>query len=227
MNTQSIIYSYNESKVRLDPQLLKTRRMRELRQQLRGMVRLRVVWLSGDDHCRRVLPEVQWRGRAARRVRHICDLVHRKTAGRHRMGHVGDRIDRRTSLSLSILIMSCSRFFDRVVADVCASWRACARVFPDARALQRFRILLQSGQCSVRRHRAADQRRDRIKLLLLWDRNGFCFWLFMNQLERDRFVWPRKEAVLKLHTEQLHWLLDGIDIEAMRVHPTRYYQRVT
>ncbi|PTB16715.1 IS66 family insertion sequence hypothetical protein [Trinickia symbiotica] len=46
------------------------------------------------------------------------------------------------------------------------------------------------------------------------------------RLEQDRFVWPRKEAVLKLRTEQLHWLLDGIDIEAMRAHPTRYYQRV-
>jgi hypothetical protein len=36
-----------------------------------------------------------------------------------------------------------------------------------------------------------------------------------------------KQAVLKLRTEQLHWLLDGIDIEAMRVHPTRYDQPVT
>lgn len=34
----------------------------------------------------------------------------------------------------------------------------------------------------------------------------------------DRFVWPREEAVLMLGTEQLHWLLDGIDIEAMRAH---------
>ncbi|ABK13568.1 IS66 family insertion sequence element accessory protein TnpB [Paraburkholderia sp. 22099] len=70
----------------------------------------------------------------------------------------------------------------------------------------------------------SNQRRDRIKMLL-WDRNGF--WLLMKRLEQDRFVWPRKEAVLKLRTEQLHWLLDGIDIEAMRAHPTRYYQRVT
>ncbi len=66
--------------------------------------------------------------------------------------------------------------------------------------------------------------RDRIKMLL-WDRNGF--WLLMKRLEQDRFVWPRKEAALILRTEQLHWLLEGIDIEAMRAHPRRYYQRVS
>lgn len=38
----------------------------------------------------------------------------------------------------------------------------------------------------------------------------------MKRLEQDRFVWPRKEAVLKLKTQQLHWLLDDIDTEAMR-----------
>ena len=70
----------------------------------------------------------------------------------------------------------------------------------------------------------SNQRRDRIKMLL-WDRNGF--WLLMKRLEQDRFVWPRKEAVLMLGTEQLHWLLEGIDIVAMRAHPRRYYQRVT
>ena len=70
----------------------------------------------------------------------------------------------------------------------------------------------------------SNQRRDRIKMLL-WDRNGF--WLLMKRLEQDRFVWPRKEAALILRTEQLHWLLEGIDIEAMRAHPRRYYQRVS
>ncbi|CAG4896147.1 IS66 family insertion sequence element accessory protein TnpB [Paraburkholderia saeva] len=70
----------------------------------------------------------------------------------------------------------------------------------------------------------SNQRRDRVKLLV-WDRNGF--WLLMKRLEQDRFVWPRKEVVLQLRTEQLHWLLDGIDIEAMRSHPARYYDRVS
>lgn len=70
----------------------------------------------------------------------------------------------------------------------------------------------------------SNQRRDRIKMLL-WDRNGF--WLLMKRLEQDRFVWPRKEAALQLTTQSLHWLLDGIDLDAMRAHPRRNYQRVT
>lgn len=64
--------------------------------------------------------------------------------------------------------------------------------------------------------------RDRIKLLL-YDRSGF--WLLMKRLEADRFVWPNQpQAVIELTTEQLHWLLDGIDIEAMRPHPRRTWR---
>lgn len=68
-----------------------------------------------------------------------------------------------------------------------------------------------------------NRRRDRIKLLL-WDRNGF--WLLMKRLEADRFVWPRASTVVELTVEQLHWLLDGIDVEAMRRHPQRIYRQV-
>jgi transposase len=69
-----------------------------------------------------------------------------------------------------------------------------------------------------------NRRADRIKLLL-WERNGF--WLLMKRLEADRFVWPRgPEALLELTAEQLHWLLDGIDLAAMRKHPARHYARV-
>jgi transposase len=67
-----------------------------------------------------------------------------------------------------------------------------------------------------------NRRCDRIKLLL-YDRTGF--WLLMKRLEQDRFVWPRgAQAVLALTAEQLHWLLDGIDIEAVQRHPARQYQ---
>jgi transposase len=69
-----------------------------------------------------------------------------------------------------------------------------------------------------------NRRGDRIKLLL-YDRTGF--WLLMKRLEQDRFVWPRRtQAVLDLTAEQLHWLLDGIDIDAVRRHPVRQYQHV-
>ena len=67
--------------------------------------------------------------------------------------------------------------------------------------------------------------RNRIKLLL-YDRSGF--WLIMKRLEVDHFVWPRQpQAVIALTREQLHWLLDGIDIEAMRRHPARQCQHAS
>ena len=68
-----------------------------------------------------------------------------------------------------------------------------------------------------------NRRKDRIKILG-WDRNGF--WLLQKRLEEARFIWPRKDsAVIELSVAQLHWLLDGIDLEAMRGHTAVAYQR--
>lgn len=70
-----------------------------------------------------------------------------------------------------------------------------------------------------------NRRRDRIKILG-WSRNGF--WLLMKRLESERFVWPRENArVIELTIEQLHWLLEGIDLAAMRGHKIVCYQRAS
>jgi len=70
-----------------------------------------------------------------------------------------------------------------------------------------------------------NRRGDRIKILG-WDRNGF--WLLMKKLEADNFVWPdSRDEVVALNVEQLGWLLDGIDIAAIRRHPKRHYARVS
>jgi transposase len=69
----------------------------------------------------------------------------------------------------------------------------------------------------------SNRRRDRVKLLG-WDRNGF--WLLLKRLEKDRFIWPSEEAVPVLNIEQLHWLLEGIDIATVQRHPSRVYARV-
>lgn len=67
-----------------------------------------------------------------------------------------------------------------------------------------------------------NRRRDRMKLLF-FDRSGFV--LVLKRLTEDKFHWPRREvAVVTLTTEQLHWLLDGIDIDAMARHPVRHYR---
>jgi len=70
----------------------------------------------------------------------------------------------------------------------------------------------------------SNKKRDRIKLLL-WDRTGF--WLLLKRLETDRFTWPDAQSVLELTVEQLHWLLQGIDLAAMRGHPARHYERTS
>ncbi|WP_020481780.1 IS66 family insertion sequence element accessory protein TnpB [Methylomonas sp. MK1] len=70
----------------------------------------------------------------------------------------------------------------------------------------------------------SNRRRDRIKLLA-WDRNGF--WLMIKRLEADRFRWPKQEALMVLSVEQLHWLLEGIDLAAMRPHPARSYSQIS
>lgn len=70
-----------------------------------------------------------------------------------------------------------------------------------------------------------NRRRNRIKLLL-YERNGF--WLMLRRLEEDHFIWPRRQqAVIELTTEQLRWLLEGIDIEAMCRHPARRYRHAS
>ncbi len=68
-----------------------------------------------------------------------------------------------------------------------------------------------------------NRRKDRIKILG-WDRNGF--WLLQKRLESARFVWPREDTpVIELTVQQLHWLLGGIDLAAMRGHAAISYQR--
>ena len=69
-----------------------------------------------------------------------------------------------------------------------------------------------------------NRRRNRVKILG-WDRNGF--WLLFKRLEEDRFVWPDDATAAALTVEQLHWLLEGIDVGVVRRHPHRAYERAS
>ncbi|KVC85091.1 IS66 family insertion sequence element accessory protein TnpB [Burkholderia ubonensis] len=69
-----------------------------------------------------------------------------------------------------------------------------------------------------------NRRRDRIKILG-WGGNGF--WLLLKRLEADRFIWPSGSDMITLSAEQLHWLLDGIDLAVIQKHPQRYYARMS
>lgn len=67
----------------------------------------------------------------------------------------------------------------------------------------------------------SNRRRDWVKILG-WERNGF--WLLLKRLEKDRFIWPSAEAAPTLTAEQLHWLLEGIDIAVVQRHSRLRYR---
>jgi transposase len=70
-----------------------------------------------------------------------------------------------------------------------------------------------------------NRRRDKVKILL-WERSGF--WLLYKRLEEERFIWPESEgSVIELAVEQLHWLLEGIDLSALRPHRALAYRRAS
>lgn len=70
-----------------------------------------------------------------------------------------------------------------------------------------------------------NRRRDHVKLLF-WERNGFVMW--QKKLEADRFPWPRKSnaAIIELSGRELNWLLDGMDVFAMKPHCELQYESV-
>ena len=59
--------------------------------------------------------------------------------------------------------------------------------------------------------------RDKLKILT-WDQNGF--WLYYRRLERGTFRWPAHASgqPLKVSRRQLHWLLDGLELEQRQAH---------
>jgi transposase len=63
--------------------------------------------------------------------------------------------------------------------------------------------------------------------LLYWERNGFCLW--QKRLERERFCWPKgaSGSTATLTVQQLHWLLEGYDINRMQPHKTLNFKAVT
>ena len=71
-----------------------------------------------------------------------------------------------------------------------------------------------------------NRRRDKLKVLY-WHRNGFCLWL--KRLEKDRFPWwqPDGNSSCTIRSEELEWLLDGIDIWKIKPHKSLNYMSYT
>jgi transposase len=61
--------------------------------------------------------------------------------------------------------------------------------------------------------------------ILYWDRNGFCLW--QKRLEKHRFNWPQnKNEVMEIGSMELRFILDGLDIMAIKPHEELKYKSV-
>ena len=67
------------------------------------------------------------------------------------------------------------------------------------------------------------KRKDVLKALY-WDKSGFALW--MKRLENEKFRWPIKleDDVISLSARQLTWLLDGLDIAALKAHKSLTFE---
>lgn len=67
-----------------------------------------------------------------------------------------------------------------------------------------------------------NKRRNKIKCLF-WEKNGFV--LYYKSLAEEKFKWPKQdEELITLNGEQLNWLLDGYDLNAMKPHKKLAYE---
>jgi len=67
--------------------------------------------------------------------------------------------------------------------------------------------------------------RDKIKILY-WDRNGFCLWY--KRLEKHRFHIPTdiSSDCIELSSDQLSWLLAGLNISEIKGHAKLHFSNV-
>jgi len=64
---------------------------------------------------------------------------------------------------------------------------------------------------------------DKIKILY-WNCNGYC--LFYKRLERGRFKFPScHDGCFEITTQQLNWLLDGLDFMTLKGHSALHYEK--
>ena len=66
-----------------------------------------------------------------------------------------------------------------------------------------------------------NKRRNKIKCLF-WEDNGFV--LYYKALCESKFKWPKgDELTVSLTGQQINWLLDGYDLNAMKGHKKLFY----
>lgn len=70
-----------------------------------------------------------------------------------------------------------------------------------------------------------NKRRTQLKVLY-WDDTGFALW--QKRLEKDKFKWPKRVSteIIKINSEQWHWLLRGFDMTQLKPHEPLIYRAV-
>src|SRR3970040_2226451 len=67
-----------------------------------------------------------------------------------------------------------------------------------------------------------NKHRNKIKCLF-WEDNGFV--LYYKTLAEEKFKWPKGEMeTVSLTGQQLNWLLDGFDLNAMKGHKNLHFE---
>ena len=69
------------------------------------------------------------------------------------------------------------------------------------------------------------RRRNSLKILY-FDKSGFALW--QKRLEQDKFAWPKKlsDEVIEISSEQMSWLLEGIDVFKIRRFEELHFEKV-
>jgi transposase len=85
---------------------------------------------------------------------------------------------------------------------------------------------LQMNICSGALFLFINRGRDKMKILY-WSRNGFCLWY--KRLEREKFAWMKGavNSSCEISSEELRWLLEGVDIWTSRPHKSLKYMANT
>lgn len=84
--------------------------------------------------------------------------------------------------------------------------------------------------CDPLEHRSLfvfiNRRRDAIRLVY-WDLTGFAMWSKI--LEKDRFARPRRvdDNKVVLSSNDLKWLLQGVDLSKIKKHEPLEYRRIS
>jgi transposase len=105
----------------------------------------------------------------------------------------------------------------------------CREVVDLRKSINGLSILVEQGlgldPFSPRLFVFCNRKRDKLKILY-WERTGFVLWY--KRLEKHRFAWPLSgdEEVVALSGRELNWLLDGIDVFALKPHEEISFETV-